>query len=56
MLQRTEEVEGSAGALQTRAARTERAEEDRKHDIETMESWRKARQEQQIHGPWLTPD
>lgn len=49
---------GSAGALQAHAARTERAEEDRKHDMETMESWRKARQEQQIQAawPWLTPD
>lgn len=44
MLQRrTEEVMGSAGALQAHAARTEREEEDRKHDMETMESWRKAK-------------
>lgn len=36
MLQRREEVMGSAGASEAQAARAERAEGDRKHDTETM--------------------
>lgn len=46
---------GSAGASEAQAARTERAEQDRKHDPETMESWRKGKWERQIQAAPLQP-